>query len=159
VNEIQKTAIVCWEGVGTECTLVHCSLYTRCIYRVLTPRELKNQVVNLQNIAIEGSETSKHARDQNIFTLNEAASQPSITPITPETSHADAAWHTFDKFQNRGTSSHSCLDQVQTDLHLCTQASSTCREHQEIQIEPRSGHGGWLGNSCDVPLRLLLSGF
>jgi hypothetical protein len=38
-------------NVGTECTLVHCSLYTRCIYRVLTPRELKNQVVNLQNIA------------------------------------------------------------------------------------------------------------
>jgi len=37
--------------VGTECTLVHCSLYTGCIYRVLTPRELKNQVVNLQNIA------------------------------------------------------------------------------------------------------------
>jgi hypothetical protein len=37
--------------VGTECTLVHCSLYIRCIYRVLTPRELKNQVVNLQNIA------------------------------------------------------------------------------------------------------------
>jgi hypothetical protein len=37
--------------VGTEYTLVHCSLYTRCIYRVLTPRELKNQVVNLQNIA------------------------------------------------------------------------------------------------------------
>jgi hypothetical protein len=23
--------------VGTECTLVHCSLYTGCIYRVLTP--------------------------------------------------------------------------------------------------------------------------
>ena len=39
------------ETVRTECTLVHCSLYTRCIYRVLTPRELKNQVVNLQNIA------------------------------------------------------------------------------------------------------------
>jgi hypothetical protein len=39
------------EIVGTECTLVHCSLYTGCIYRVLTPRELKNQVVNLQNIA------------------------------------------------------------------------------------------------------------
>jgi hypothetical protein len=37
--------------VGTECTLVHCSLYTRCIYRVLTPHELKNQVVKLQNIA------------------------------------------------------------------------------------------------------------
>jgi hypothetical protein len=30
--------------VGTECTLVHCSLYTGSIYRVLTP---KNQVVNL----------------------------------------------------------------------------------------------------------------
>jgi hypothetical protein len=39
--------------VGTECTLVYCSLYTRCIYRVLTPRELKNQVVNLQNIATD----------------------------------------------------------------------------------------------------------
>jgi hypothetical protein len=29
--------------VGTECTLVHCSLYTGCIYRVLSPRELRNQ--------------------------------------------------------------------------------------------------------------------
>jgi hypothetical protein len=29
--------------VGTECTLVHCSLYTVCIYRVLIPRELRNQ--------------------------------------------------------------------------------------------------------------------
>jgi hypothetical protein len=37
-------------GVGTECTLVHCSLYTGCIYRVLTPRELRNQVVNLHCI-------------------------------------------------------------------------------------------------------------
>jgi len=33
--------------VGTECTLVHCSLYTGCIYVVLTPLELKYQVVNL----------------------------------------------------------------------------------------------------------------
>jgi hypothetical protein len=38
-------------SVGTECTLVHCSLYTRCIYRVLTPRELRNQVVNLHCFA------------------------------------------------------------------------------------------------------------
>jgi hypothetical protein len=30
--------------------LVYYSLYTGCIYRVLTPHELKNQVVNLQNI-------------------------------------------------------------------------------------------------------------
>jgi hypothetical protein len=37
-------------SVGTECTLVYCSLYTGCIYRVLTPRELKNQVVNLHCI-------------------------------------------------------------------------------------------------------------
>jgi hypothetical protein len=35
--------------VGTECTLVHCSLYTGSIYRVLTP---KNQVVNLHWICI-----------------------------------------------------------------------------------------------------------
>jgi hypothetical protein len=41
------------ELVGTECTLVHCSLYTGCIYRVLTPRELRNQVVNLHRFATE----------------------------------------------------------------------------------------------------------
>jgi len=38
-------------SVGTECTLVHCSLYTGCICRVLTPRELRNQVVNLHCFA------------------------------------------------------------------------------------------------------------
>jgi hypothetical protein len=36
--------------IGTECTLVHYNLYTRCIYRVLTPHKLKNQVVNLHYI-------------------------------------------------------------------------------------------------------------
>jgi hypothetical protein len=39
-------------NVGTECILVHCSLYTGCICRALNPREPRNQVVNLQNIAI-----------------------------------------------------------------------------------------------------------
>ena len=39
--------------VGTECTPVHCSLYTGCIYRVLTPRGLRNQVVNLHCFATD----------------------------------------------------------------------------------------------------------
>ena len=43
--------MLCTGTVGTECTLVHCSLYTGCICRALNPREPRNQVVNLQNIA------------------------------------------------------------------------------------------------------------
>ena len=56
-------------GVGTECTLVHCSLYTGCIYRVLTPRELKNQVVNLQNIATTGLDSTSHVVSPDRLTL------------------------------------------------------------------------------------------
>jgi hypothetical protein len=58
----QLTSFADVASVGTECTLVHCSLYTGCIYRVLTPRELKNQVVNLQNIATASFGDVRHVR-------------------------------------------------------------------------------------------------
>lgn len=36
-------------NVRTKCALVHYRLHIGCIYRVLAPHELKNQVVNLYN--------------------------------------------------------------------------------------------------------------
>jgi hypothetical protein len=48
---VSDSAIKIIPFVGTECTLVHCGLYTGCICRMLTPRELRNQVVNLHCFA------------------------------------------------------------------------------------------------------------
>jgi hypothetical protein len=68
-------------SVGTRCTLVHGSLYTGCIYRVLTPRELRNQVVNLQNIATESSTSVGH-----------------VTLFTPFANVARSIIHTYQRF-------------------------------------------------------------
>jgi hypothetical protein len=57
------------DSVGTECTLVHCSLYTGCIYRVLTPRELRNQVVNLRCFAIDSMEAKNAWKNLRILCL------------------------------------------------------------------------------------------
>jgi hypothetical protein len=47
-----RVECVVWTGstVGTKCTPVHSSLYTGYIYIGLTPRKLRNQVVNLHCI-------------------------------------------------------------------------------------------------------------
>jgi hypothetical protein len=60
-----------WRGwpelnVGTECTLVHCSLCTGCMCRVLTPREPRNQVINVQNIADTRYSESSHVSSTHV---------------------------------------------------------------------------------------------
>ena len=71
--------------VGTERTLVHYSLYTGCMYRVLTPRELKNQVVNLQNIA------TRQLADKSILTAKgkEGEKYPAILAPTNSSSNGN----------------------------------------------------------------------